>query len=241
MEKWLHLIVQAQAGDKQIRDTLIEENLGLVHHIVKRYAGRGYDSEDLFQIGCIGLIKAVDHFDTGYDVKFSTYAVPLIMGEIRRFMRDNTMLKMPRSVKENAWKMRSAAAELTKQLGREPTIDEIMYHTDLTQEEIVLAQEVPMEVESLSKTLTMKDGSDVTLEDRIADQSDEEDRIVCSIFLQQLMEYLSEEEKCLIRLRYFDHKTQSETAAYMGITQVQVSRREKKILHKLREKGREIV
>ena len=237
MENLLHLIVQAQAGDKQVRDALIEENLGLVHHIVKRYAGRGYDNEDLFQIGCIGLIKAVDHFDIGYDVKFSTYAVPLIMGEIRRFMRDNTMLKMPRSVKENAWKVSVAREELAKALGREPTIDEIMYQTHLTEEEIVLALEAPTEVESLSKPISTKDGSELTLEEKLPDQSDEEGKIVSSIFLEQLMEYLSEDEKYLIRLRYFDNKTQSETAKYMGITQVQVSRREKKILHKLWEKG----
>ncbi len=237
MENLLHLIVQAQAGDKQIRDTLIEENLGLVHHIVKRYAGRGYDNEELFQIGCIGLIKAVDHFDTSYDVKFSTYAVPLIMGEIRRFMRDNTMLKMPRSVKENAWKVSSAREELAKMLGREPTIDEIMYHTKLTEEEIILALDAPTEVESLSKPIGMKDGSELTLAEKLPDRSDEEGKIVSSLFLEQLLQYLSEDERYLIRLRYFDNKTQSETAKYMGITQVQVSRREKKILHKLWEKG----
>lgn len=122
---WLTLIQQARQGDKQSRDTIIEENMGLVHHIVKRFLNRGYDAEELFQIGCIGLMKAVDHFDTGYDVKFSTYAVPMIMGEIKRFLRDNGMIKVSRSLKENAWRIRQTRTMLEAKLGREPAVDEI--------------------------------------------------------------------------------------------------------------------
>lgn len=237
MERWMQLIRQAQEGEKQARDTLIEENLGLVHHIVKRYAGRGYDSEELFQIGCIGLIKAVDHFDMNYEVKFSTYAVPLIMGEIRRFMRDNTMLKMPRSAKENAWKINVTREQLLDRLGREPTIDEIMYETKLSKEDIVLASELPWEVESLSKPISVKDGSDITLQEKLADETDTQETIVRKIYLDKLIEGLDPEEEELIHLRYYENKTQTQTAAILGMTQVQVSRKEKKILCKLRNRG----
>lgn len=237
MERWMQLIKQAQEGEKVARDTLIEENLGLVHHVVKRYIGRGYDSEELFQIGCIGLIKAVDHFDTSYDVKFSTYAVPLIMGEIRRFMRDNTMLKMPRSTKENAWKINVSREQLIDKLGREPTIDEIMYETKLTREEIVVASELPWEVESLSRPVSTGDDTDITLQEKIADQTDTQEKIVQKLFLDKLLDELSADEENLIRLRYFENKTQSQTAKVLGMTQVQVSRKEKKILYKLRLRG----
>lgn len=240
MEKWMQLIKQAQEGEKEARDTLIEENLGLVHHVVKRYIGRGYDSEELFQIGCIGLIKAVDHFDMNFDVKFSTYAVPLIMGEIRRFIRDNTMLKMPRSAKENAWKINVTREQLIDKLGREPTIDEIMFETKLTREEIVIASELPWEVESLSKPVSTNDDNDITLQEKIADQTDTQEKIVQKLFLDKLLDELSSDEENLIRLRYYENKTQSQTAAVLGMTQVQVSRKEKKILYKLRLRGQHV-
>ena len=237
MEDMLQLISQAQKGDKQVRDTLIEENLGLVHHIVKRFLNRGYDAEELFQIGCIGLMKAVDHFDTGFDVKFSTYAVPLIMGEIKRFLRDNGIIKVSRSLKENAWKIKNAQRELAGPEGREVTIDEIAAATGLTIEEIVMAQEADVEVESLSKVVYQGDGSEISLGDRIADEKNEQEVLLNHLFLEQLLQALSEDERYLIKLRYFDNVTQTETAKKLGISQVQVSRLEKKILEKMKKMG----
>ena len=153
---WLTLIQQARQGDKQSRDTIIEENMGLVHHIVKRFLNRGYDAEELFQIGCIGLMKAVDHFDTGYDVKFSTYAVPMIMGEIKRFLRDNGMIKVSRSLKENAWRIRQTRTMLEAKLGREPAVDEIAAQMELSVEEIIQAMEEPFTREMAMKSACMK-------------------------------------------------------------------------------------
>ncbi len=237
MEDMLELISQAQRGDKQVRDTLIEENLGLVHHIVKRFLNRGYDAEELFQIGCIGLMKAIDHFDTNYDVKFSTYAVPLIMGEIKRFLRDNGIIKVSRTLKENAWKIKNAQKELAGPNGREVTIDEIAAETGLSVEEIVMAQEADVEVESLSKVVYQGDGSQISLGDRIADERDEHEVMLNHLFLEQLMQALSEDERYLIKLRYFDNVTQTETAKQLGISQVQVSRLEKRILEKMKKMG----
>ena len=237
MEDMRGLIVQAQKGDKQVRDTLIEENLGLVHHIVKRFLNRGYDAEELFQIGCIGLMKAIDHFDTDYDVKFSTYAVPLILGEIKRFLRDNGIIKVSRTLRENAWKIKNAQRELSGPSGREVTIDEIAAATGLTVEEIVMAQEADVEVESLSKVVYQGDGSQISLGERIADEKDEHEVMLNRLLLQQLLQALSEDERYLIKLRYFDNITQTETAKHLGISQVQVSRLEKKILEKMKKMG----
>lgn len=237
MEDMRGLILQAQKGDKQVRDTLIEENLGLVHHIVKRFLNRGYDAEELFQIGCIGLMKAIDHFDTDYDVKFSTYAVPLIMGEIKRFLRDNGIIKVSRTLRENAWKIKNAQRELSGPGGREVTIDEIAAATGLTVEEIVMAQEADVEVESLSKVVYQGDGSQISLGERIADEKDEHEVMLNRLLLQQLLQALSEDERYLIKLRYFDNITQTETAKHLGISQVQVSRLEKKILEKMKKMG----
>ena len=237
MDDIRYLIIQAQKGHKQVRDTLIEENLGLVHHIVKRFLNRGYDAEELFQIGCIGLMKAIDHFDTEYDVKFSTYAVPLIMGEIKRFLRDNGIIKISRTLKENAWKIKNAQRDLAGPAGREVTIDEIAAATGLTLEEIIMAQEADIEVESLSKTVYQGDGSEISLGDKIADENNEHEKLLNHLFLEQLLQALSEDERYLIKLRYFDNVTQVETAKELGISQVQVSRLEKKILEKMKKMG----
>lgn len=234
---WLSLIQKARQGDKESRDTVIEENMGLVHHIVKRFLNRGYDAEELFQIGCIGLMKAVDHFDTGYDVKFSTYAVPMIMGEIKRFLRDNGMIKVSRSLKENSWRIRQAKSELSAKLGREPTIDELSDRTALTVEEIVMAQEAELEVESLSRTIYQGDGNEICLYEKLADEKDEMQKLVNHVFLQELLQKLPAEEQELIHCRYYENMTQVETAKRMGISQVQVSRLEKKTLGKLRSRA----
>ncbi|MDE7246352.1 MAG: sigma-70 family RNA polymerase sigma factor, partial [Lachnospiraceae bacterium] len=152
MEETAVLIERSQAGDKEAREVLIEENLGLVRHIVKRFVGRGYDLEDLFQIGCIGLIKAIDKFDLQFQVRFSTYAVPMIQGEIKRFLRDDGMVKVSRTLKENGWKIRQAAQRLSQLYGREATLQELSVETALSVEDIVMALDASVEVESIYKS-----------------------------------------------------------------------------------------
>ena len=161
------LIAKAQEGDKTARETLIENNLGLVHHIVKRFWGRGADMEDLFQIGSIGLMKAIDKFDLSYDVKFSTYAVPMISGEIKRFLRDDGMVKISRSIKENGWKIKQAKEQLGHELGRDATIQEISKMTQLSEEDIVMAMEANVEVESLYKSVYQAEGNEIFLVDKL--------------------------------------------------------------------------
>ncbi len=228
------LIAKVRQGDLLAREILIEKNLGLVHHIVKRFIGRGVEAEDLFQIGSIGLMKAIDKFDLNYDVKFSTYAVPLVVGEIKRFLRDDGMVKVSRSLKENAWKAKKAAEQLTKEYGRDPTLAEIAEFTGIASEDIVTALEANEEVESIYKSVYQSDGSEIYLVDQIANKENKQDELLNHLLLEQLLEALGKEEKELIRMRYFQEKTQTEVAKTMGISQVQVSRLEKKILFRMR-------
>ena len=254
MEETAVLIERSQAGDKEARETLIEENLGLVRHIVKRFAGRGYDMEDLFQIGCIGLMKAIDKFDLKYEVRFSTYAVPMIQGEIKRFLRDDGMVKVSRTLKENGWKVKQAAERLLQQLGREASLQELSEATGLDVEDIVLALDANVEVESIYKSVYQSDGNEIYLVDQVVGGSSmnytgvgrtipngsihedtEKEQILNHMLLEQLLGKLDDRELELIRMRYFQDKTQVEVAKYMGISQVQVSRMEKRILLQLRE------
>ncbi len=236
MEETAALIIRSQAGDKVAREVLIEKNLGLVHHIVKRFQGRGYDSEDLFQIGSIGLMKAIDKFDLSYDVRFSTYAVPMISGEIKRFLRDDGMVKVSRSLKEHGWKISRAAEQIAYEQGREATLEEIASVTGLEREEIVMAMEANGEVESIDRAFVQSDGNEVSMVDKLPEKRDDNEKLLNHMLLEQLLRELGEEESRLIRLRYYQDQTQVEVARKMGITQVQVSRMEKKILIRLREK-----
>ena len=240
MEETSVLIERSHAGDKRAREVLVENNLGLVHHIVKRFTGRGYDPEDLFQIGCIGLMKAIDKFDLQFDVKFSTYAVPMISGEIKRFLRDDGMVKVSRSVKENGWKITQARERLQYVLGREPTLQELQQETGLEIDEMVLALEAGSEVESIYKSVFQSDGNEIYLIDQLVGEANEKEYLLNQLLVKQLMEELQGEEKELILLRYFQDKTQVEIARRLGISQVQVSRLEKKILQKMREKVLEV-
>lgn len=234
MENVAVLIEQSQKGDQEVRARLIEQNLGLVRHIVKRYQGRGCDMEDLFQIGVIGLIKAVDHFDLGRDVQFSTYAVPMIMGEIKRFFRDDGIVKISRGIKENAYRVRQCMEQYAGRHGREANMQELMEMTGLSREDIVLALEAGYEVESIYQAAYKSDDREMLLIDRIPGNKDEHEILTNHIVLQELMEKMDERDRLLIRLRYFENKTQTEVAGVMGISQVQVSRQEKKILLKMR-------
>ncbi len=234
MEDTAVLIAQAQEGDKEARKILIEKNLGLVHHIVKRFWGRGVEVEDLFQIGSIGLMKAIDKFDLSYEVKFSTYAVPMISGEIKRFLRDDGMVKVSRAIKENGWKVKQAREVLGHTLGRDPTITEISKATGLSEDEIVMAMEANIEVESIYKSVYQSEGNEIFLVDKLPIEKDEHEELVNHILLEQLMSDLQEQEQQLIKLRYYENKTQMEVAKFLNISQVQVSRLEKKILKYMR-------
>ncbi len=253
MEDVSVLIAKSQSGDKEAREVLIEKNLGLVHHIVRRFVGRGCDMEDLFQIGTIGLIKAIDKFDLSQGVKFSTYAVPMITGEIKRFLRDDGLVKVSRTIKENALKVRMARQRLWANLNREPSLLEISRESGLSREEIVLAMEAGAEVESLYSAVYQDDGSEMYLVDRVVqnqgtasaaglgglcDGNDyEKERLLDHMLLSQLLDSLEASDRELIYMRYFQNKTQVEIAAILGVSQVQVSRMEKKILLRLRERA----
>ena len=235
------LIQRAQAGEKQAREVLIEQNLGLVRHIVKRFLGRGYEAEDLFQIGVIGLIKSIDKFDTGYDVKFSTYAVPLITGEIKRFIRDDGMVKVSRTLKENNIKVKYARERLCSKQKYEPTLEELAAEAGLSVEEVVLAMEAGVQVESIYKSVYQNDGNEIFMVDQLADEKqNEQETVLNHMVLNQLMDALPQKERRLIWLRYYQDKTQTEVAKDLGISQVQVSRMEKKILLGMRQKMTEV-
>lgn len=234
------LIKRAQEGEKQAREVLIEQNLGLVHHIVKRFMGRGYEAEDLFQIGVIGLIKSIDKFDTSYDVKFSTYAVPLITGEIKRFIRDDGMVKVSRTLKENNIKVKYAKERLESKQNREPTLEEVAREAALSVEEVVLAMEAGVQVESIYKSVYQNDGNEIYMVDQLADEKENaQEAVLNHMVLNQLLDSLPQKEQKLIWLRYYQDKTQTEVARVLGISQVQVSRMEKKILTNMRQKMKE--
>jgi len=232
------LIELAHSGDKEARDRLITENMGLIWSIVRRFTGRGYEPEDLFQIGSIGLIKAVDKFDMSFDVRFSTYAVPMITGEIKRFLRDDGMIKVSRSLKEIVVKVQRAREELRRELGAEPSLELIADRTEIAACDIVMALEAGSEVESIYKTVYQSDGNEITLIDKVTDTTAgrTEEALLNRMGLKQLLEELPDDERSLILLRYFGDKTQTQVAKELGISQVQVSRTEKRILLRMRSK-----
>ena len=234
MDRTLWLIECAHQGDKKAREAAVEENMGLVMHVVKRYQGKTTDMEDLIQIGCIGLLKAVDYFDLNMDVRFSSYAVPMILGEIRRYLRDDGMLKVSRSLKNIAYQTSKTREMLTIQLGREPSIEEIAKETGVEREDIIMAMEASAELESLQKSVYQSDGNEICLEDKVEDGRDAVSELMNHVLLEDMLKVLDPEEKSLIHLRYYEEMTQSQIAAKMQKTQVQISRMEKKILKKMR-------
>ena len=233
--EFLELLLAAKSGDKESRDLLIEENIGLVWSVVRRFANRGHEMEDLFQIGVIGLIKAIDYFDTNYDVKFSTYAVPMISGEIKRFLRDDGMVKVSRSLKEHAWKIQKAREKLNQLNGREASIEELCACTGLEPEDVVTAMESGCEVESMNKIIYQSDGQPVRLVDKLVENKDSHGELIDKLLIEELMGQLNARERELILMRYYCNETQSKIADYFGISQVQVSRMEKRILRQMRE------
>ena len=250
MEDVSVLIQRSQAGDTHAREVLIENNLGLVRHVVRRFAERGVEAEDLFQIGTIGLMKAVDHFDVTYGVRFSTYAVPMIMGEIRQYLREDGLLKVSRSLKENAAKLSGAREALWQSTGREPTLKDLARETGLSREDALLAWEAGGCVQSLEGLGAQGEEGMAPLLDRIAWEADggrakavtdpgerdaEKEKLLDRLLVKQMMETLEREEQKLLWLRFFRDKTQAEVSLELGISQVQVSRKEKKIIEKLRK------
>ncbi|MDD4237805.1 MAG: RNA polymerase sporulation sigma factor SigF [Desulfotomaculaceae bacterium] len=229
------LLQKAKGGDSYARDKLVNCNLKLVFNLVKRFQNRGYELEDLFQIGCIGLMKAIDKFDLGYDVKFSTYAVPMIIGEIRRFLRDDNPVKVSRSVKETAYKIQQTREMLTARLGREPTINEISVELSITREEIVNALEAAQTPASIYETLHQDDGDPIYLLDQLKGNEEGETPWLESISISELLDKLPERDRLIITWRFFEDKTQSDIARRLSLSQVQVSRLERQALKKIKD------
>lgn len=238
MEETLALMELAHKGDKKARDQLIEENIGLVWSVVKRFKNRGVELEDLFQIGSIGLIKAVDKFDSSFDVRFSTYAVPMIMGEIKRFLRDDGMIKVSRSLKELSVKLYMLKEQMEKETGREPTLAELAGQMEISPEEAAEALDAYRDVESIYKVIGQGEGSgnDIELIERLENDIDENEFVLNRIIVKNLMDTLEGTERQVVWMRYFQDMTQVTIAQRLGMSQVQVSRLEKKILNRLREK-----
>lgn len=231
MSRQEELIRRSQQGDKEASELLVTENSGLIWSVAKRFLGRGTEADDLYQLGCLGFLKAIDGFDLEYGTQFSTYAVPKIAGEIRRFLRDDGAIKVSRTIKEQAAAIKSARNELTHSLGREPSIQEISQQTGLSPEEIALAETATAATESIQKQ-TGEDG--FSLENILTDTQSEE-TMVEHISLQQAIDKLPEREGLVVRLRYFHGLTQDRVSKVLSVSQVQVSRIEKKALASLRE------
>ena len=231
MSETIELIAKAQTGDKSAAEQLVLENSGLVWSVARRFIGRGVESDDLYQLGCLGFIKAVEGFDLEFGTQFSTYAVPKIAGEIRRFLRDDGTVKVSRNIKEQSIMIKGARSMLSVSLGREPSISEIAEQTGLSPEEIALAENATAATESIHK----QSGDDgFTLENILTDTESEE-KLVEKISLRQAIERLPDREKSVIKLRYYHGLTQDRASKVLGISQVQVSRIEKKALEKLRQ------
>lgn len=230
------LLALARNGDADAMNKLIEMNLPLVSSISKKFLNRGYDYEDIFQIGSIGLVKAINNFDLTYNVKFSTYAVPMIIGEIKRFLRDDGMIKVSRNVKSLARKIHFQKEILTKKLKRSPTVDELAEYANVDKEEILFAIESSNSLQYLYDTIHQDDGAPVLLIDKLSEKSIDDGNIIERIALKEALSSLDNKARQIIMLRYFKDKTQVQVAKMLGISQVQVSRIEKKVLLEMRKK-----
>ncbi|MGL5751807.1 MAG: RNA polymerase sporulation sigma factor SigF [Paraclostridium sp.] len=234
-EETLRLIQLVQDGDNEAKEILIECNLGLVRSVVTKFLNIGYERDDLFQLGSIGLIKAIYKFDPKFNVKFSTYAVPMILGEIKRYLRDDGMIKVSRSLKQIAIKAKTQTEVLTKMLGREPTIEELAKRIDVEKEDLVMALESNFSVEYLHGVIHEEEGSPICLIDKISLKGEsEEEKVIDNLLLKEVLGKLDKRERQIIMMRYFEDKTQSEIGELLNISQVQVSRIEKKVLSKLK-------
>ena len=229
------LIKKMNEGSKEVMDLLVEKNSGLVWSIVKRFLNRGYEKEDLYQIGSIGLIKAIRKFDTSFNTQFSTYAVPLIMGEIKRFLRDDGLVKVSRSLKETAGKIKLAVDYFFAKNGEEPTVKELSERLKISEDEIIMALETLRPTESLNAIINENDKNPIYLIDKLCDNTTSDSKEFEKLVLKQMLSELKPKEQQLITMRYFKGATQMKVADMLGISQVQVSRMEKKILIKMRQ------
>ena len=234
-EETMELIKDAQNGSMEAKDILVSSNLGLIRSVLRGFMNRGYEVDDLFQIGSIGLLKAIDKFDTTFDVRFSTYAVPMIIGDIKRFLRDDGLVKVSRSLKQTAAQAKGAEEKLFMELGREPTIQEISDEIQMDKEDIVMALEASYHPEYLYDVVHQNDGSPLYLIDKISNESEDDRDLVDNIVLKDMLASLKPRDRQVIILRYFKDKTQTEVANQLGISQVQVSRIEKKIIEEMRK------
>ena len=227
------LILRSKAGDRAARDALVEGNLKLVLSVVQRFAGRGENPDDLFQVGCIGLIKAIDNFDTRHEVKFSTYAVPMIIGEIRRYLRDNNAMRVSRSIKDTAYRVMQTKERLTSLHQRDPSVEEIAAELNLSKEEVVLALESIVDPISLSEPVYSDGGDTIYVMDQIGDNNDDKNWLD-EILFRQVIQELSDRERTILSMRFMSGRTQMEVAQEIGISQAQVSRLEKGALDRIK-------
>ncbi len=234
-EKMRELFVKMQAGDNNAREELISGNLRLVLSVIQRFIGRGENPDDLFQVGCIGLIKAADNFDLGQNVRFSTYAVPMIMGEIRRYLRDNNIIRVSRSLRDSAYKALSARENLVNRLGHEPSITEIAQEMSLPPEEVIFALDSIQDPVSLFETVYNDGGDPIYIMDQVKDEGINDFYWTETLTIDEALSRLGEREKRIIDLRFFQGRTQMEVAEEIGISQAQVSRLEKGALLSLRK------
>jgi len=229
------LLAKVRTGDQSAKEILLQNNLNLVRSVVHRFTNRGYEWDDLFQIGCIGLIKAIERFDPEFNVKFSTYAVPMIIGEIRRFLRDDNLVKVSRPLKELAYRVHKTQEKLQGILGREPTISEVADELTISTNEIVAALEAAQPPASLYDQTFFDDGDPIQRLDQIKYDDQQENGFIENLALREVVLRLPARERLIIQMRYFEDKTQSEIAGTVGLSQVQVSRIEKLALKKIRD------
>ena len=229
------LLLRAKEGDQQAREELIAGNLRLVLSVIQRFSNRGENADDLFQVGCIGLIKAIDNFNTDLDVKFSTYGVPMIVGEIRRYLRDNSAMRVSRSMRDTAYKVLQAKERFLARHQREPTLDEIAAELGLKREEIVFALDAISDPVSLYEPVYSDSGDAVCVMDQIRDRKNTDERWLEQIALREAIAKLSQRERRILTLRFFRGKTQMEVSAEVGISQAQVSRLEKSAIEQIRK------
>ncbi len=229
------LLIKIQGGDVEARQTFIQENLRLVLSVIQRFSGRGEQMDDLFQVGCIGLIKAIDNFDLKHEVRFSTYAVPMIIGEVRRHLRDNNALRVSRSIRDTAYRALQTRTRLTDELGREPHISEVAKAMEITQEEVAFALDAIQDPVSLFEPIYHDDGDAIYVMDQVKDDGENDDDWLTHVALESGMEKLTERERRILRLRFFQGRTQMEVAEEIGISQAQVSRLEKSALKHMRK------
>ena len=229
------LLLRAKAGDERAREELINGNLRLVLSVIQKFAGRGENVDDLFQVGCVGLIKAVDNFDPSREVKFSTYGVPMIAGEIRRYLRDNSAMRVSRSMRDTAYRVLQAKERLTSERGREPTVDEISEMLGVPRSEVVFAMDAICDPVSLYEPVYSESGENVTVLDQVGDTKNTDEQWLLQIALDQAMRGLSQREKHILWLRFCDGRTQMEVAGEIGISQAQVSRLEKAAIGRIKK------